>query len=130
MSESKQDVLRQIQEAWKLAHRQLEELRASVEKTGQMANLKVQAEFLARDLDRAFRDLGAAVWAQSKKGNLDLPSTVKAQVRAVQEAEAQQAASKRSINELLSEGAEVAGKLRAEKKQSGAKVVASKGKKR
>lgn len=96
-----------------------------------MAQLKVQGEFLNRDLDRAFRELGAAVWAQSKKGKLQLPSSVSAQVRAVEEAEEQQAAHKRAISDILDEGAEVAGKLRAEKKtQSSTKVLAAKGKKR
>lgn len=120
-----------MQEAWNTAKKQLEELRSAVERTGQMAELKVQGEFLNRDLDRAFRDLGQAVWGQVKKGKVTLPSSVSAQVKAVEAVEREQAAHKASINDILSEGAEVAGKLRGDKKATGAgKVVAAKGKKR
>lgn len=127
MSESKQDVVKQITDAWKSAQVQLEELREAVERTGEMARLKVQSEFLNRDLDRALRDLGEAVWSQVKKGNLELPRALSSLVTVVQDVERKQADQATAINEILSEGTEVAGNLRGEKGKSG---VAAKGKKR
>ena len=127
LSDAKQDVVKQITDAWKVAQQQLEELRTAVERTGEMAKLKMQSEFLYRDLDRAFRDLGEAVWSQVKKGNLELPRTLASAVKAVEEVERKQADQADAINEILNEGTEVAGKLRGEKAKS---AVASKGKKR
>ena len=131
-----QDVIHQLTEAWKSAQSQLQELRAAVERTGQMAQLKVQTEFTARELDRAYWDLGEAVWQQLKKGKLELPRSVAAlssAVQAVEAVEAKQAQQAASIQEILSEGTEVAGRLRAERggKSPIAKTgVALKGKKR
>ncbi|MBX5481491.1 MAG: hypothetical protein IRZ16_06565 [Myxococcaceae bacterium] len=119
--------MKQLTEAWRAAQAQLSELRAAVERTGEMAKLKVESEFLHRDLDRAYRDLGEAVWSQVKKGNLELPRQLQAAAKAVEEVERRQAEQAAAINEILSEGTEVAGRLRGEKAKT---AVAAKGKKR
>lgn len=96
-----------------------------------MAHLKVQSEFLGRDLDRAYRDLGEAVWKASKNGKLELPRSLSAVARSVDEVEKKLAAQAASINDILAEGAEVAGRLRSEKSKPASKTaVAVKGKKR
>lgn len=127
---AKQDVIQQIAHAWKTAQAQLEELRAAVERTGHMAQLKVQSEFTNRELDRAYRDLGEAVWAQAKKGALELPRGVSSAARAVEEVERKLAAQAADISDILSEGRELAGRMRAEKKGSAKTPLAAKGKKR
>lgn len=127
---ARQDVIQQITEAWKNAQAQLEELREAVERTGQMAQLKVQSEFTGRDLDRAYRDLGEAVWAQVKKGSLELPRALSSAAKAVEEVERKLAAQAADISDILSEGREVAGRIRAEKKGSAKTPLAAKGKKR
>ena len=130
---NKQEVLKQIDEAWKTAQRQLEELRTAVERTGELAHLKLQNEVGQRDLDRAFRDLGQAVWNQVKVGAMSLPRPAADAGKLVEEAERKLAAQSASITEILSEGVEVAGRIRAEKaaaKPAPSKsAVAPKGKK-
>jgi hypothetical protein len=126
---NEKQVLQQIQEAWKVAQRQLTDLRAAVERHGELAELRGQGEVLTRALDRAYRDLGEAVWSQVKKGKLELPAAVAPAVKAILLVEQKQAARASSIQDLLAEGAEVAGKLRAAKKPA-TKTVAAKGKKR
>ncbi len=121
MADSKREVLRQISDAWKTAQAQLDELRSAVERTGDLAQLKLKSEFLHRELDRAFRDLGEAVWAEVKKGSLELPAALASAAKAVEEVERRQAAQASSINELLGEGVEVAEKSK--------RTLASRGKK-
>ncbi len=121
MAESKQEVLQRISQAWKTAQDQLEELRSAVERTGELAQLKLKSELLTRELDRAYRDLGEAVWAQMKKGDLELPPATASAVKAVEEVERRQAAQATSINDLLGEGVEVAERSK--------KILAARGKK-
>ncbi|MGA9521934.1 MAG: hypothetical protein WBV82_10740 [Myxococcaceae bacterium] len=121
MAESKQEVLRQLSEAWKTAQAQLDQLRSAVERTGDLAQLKLKSEFLHRELDRAYRDLGEVVWAEVKKGSMELPASVTAAATAVEEVERRQAAQASSINDLVGEGVEVVEKSK--------RMLASRGKK-
>ena len=125
---SQTETLKQIQAAWEAALGQVADLRAQVEHMANLAQAKVAQNMVERDLDRAFRDLGEAVWAQVSKGKLQLPSvfvtvlkSLEAVTRKIQEQNA-------SINDLLAEGTEIAARL---KKTAAAKsAVASKEKKR
>src|SRR5258708_34857769 len=85
-TDPKQETLRQIQQAWDSAQAQLAELRDPVETTTRLAQAKVTQNFLERDLDRAYRDLGEAVWAQVSKGRPQLPPTLATVMEALSEA--------------------------------------------
>ena len=121
------EVLKQINAAWADAQDQLKELRGQVEKTAAMAQAKVQSNFLARDLDKAYRDLGEAVWAQVSKGQLTLPKNMSAVLKALEAVTKRIQEQNASINDLLSEGADVAAKLKEKMSKTG---VATKDKKR
>src|SRR5258708_21668068 len=84
-TDPKQETLRQIQQAWDSAQAQLAELRDQVETTTRLAQAKVTQNFLERDLDRAYRDLGEAGWAQVSKGRLQLPPTLASVMKALSE---------------------------------------------
>jgi hypothetical protein len=117
------EVVRQIQEAWAEAQAQLAVLREQVEHATAMAQAKVGSNMLERDLDRAYRDLGEAVWAEVSKGKLQLPSNLTA-VRKLLEGVTQKIrVQNASINDLLAEGAEVAKRLQ-EKMSAASKGVA------
>jgi peptidoglycan hydrolase CwlO-like protein len=112
MPDVRQETLKQIQEAWDAAQAQLQELRDQVEKTAQLAQAKVTQSFLERDLDRAYRDLGEAVWAQVSKGRLQLPKDLSTVLKALEVVTKKIQEQNASINDLLSEGAEVASRLK------------------
>ena len=112
MADPRQETLKQIQEAWDAAQAQLSELRDQVEKTAQLAQIKVSQNFLERDLDRAYRDLGEAVWAQVSKGRLQLPTQLGSVLKALEVVTKKIQEQNASINDLLSEGAEVASRLK------------------
>ena len=112
MPDPKQETLRQIQEAWDAAQAQLTDLRDQVERTTQLAQAKVTQNFLERDLDRAYRDLGEAVWAQVSKGRLQLPTQLSSVLKALEVVTKKIQEQNASINDLLSEGAEVASRLK------------------
>lgn len=117
------DVVRQIQEAWAEAQAQLAVLREQVEHATAMAQAKVGSNMLERDLDRAYRDLGEAVWAEVSKGKLQLPSNLSS-IRKLLEGVTQKIrVQNASINDLLAEGAEVAKRLQ-EKMSAASKGVA------
>jgi hypothetical protein len=117
------DAVRQIQEAWNEAQAQLALLREQVEHATAMAQAKVGSNMLERDLDRAYRDLGEAVWAEVSKGKLQLPSNLST-VRKLLEGVTQKIrVQNASINDLLAEGAEVAKRLQ-EKMSAASKGVA------
>lgn len=111
------EVIHQIHAAWEQAQRQLADLRAQVEHTTELAQLKVQANFLERDLDRALRDFGQAVWAQVQKGKLVLPGTLTAAQRAMQEAQKKVDKQNADIADLLNEGQEAASRLKGKAKR-------------
>ena len=112
MADPRTETLKQIQEAWDAAQAQLTELRDQVEMTAKLAQAKVTSNFLERDLDRAYRDLGEAVWAQVSKGKLQLPSNVSPVLKALEQVTRKIQEQNASINDLLSEGAEVASRLK------------------
>ncbi len=125
---SQTETLKQIQAAWEAAQGQVVDLRAQVEHMANLAQAKVAQNMADRELDRAFRDLGEAVWAQVSKGKLQLPSvfvtvmkSLEAVTRKIQEQNA-------SINDLLAEGNEIA--LRLKKTAAVKSAVASREKKR
>ena len=120
MADPRQETLKQIQEAWDAAQAQLTELRDQVERTAALAQAKVTQNFLERDLDRAYRDLGEAVWAQVSKGRLQLPSNLGTVLKALEVVTKKIQDQNASINDLLSEGAEVASRLKG-KLATGAK---------
>ena len=122
------DSLRQIQAAFDAAQGQVVDLRRQVEHMASLAQAKVLQNTLERDLDRAFRDLGEAVWAQVSKGKLKLPSTFGSVMKALEAVTRKIQEQNESINDLLAEGNEIAARLR---KSSDAKsAVASQNKKR
>ena len=112
MADPRTETLKQIQDAWDIAQAQLSELRDQVEKTAALAHAKVSSNFLERDLDRAYRDLGEAVWAQVSKGRLQLPTTLSTVLKALEVVTKKIQEQNASINDLLSEGAEVASRLK------------------
>ena len=112
MADPRQETLKQIQEAWDAAQAQLTELRDQVEKTAQLAQAKVASNFLERDLDRAYRDLGESVWAQVSKGRLQLPKELSSVLKSLDTVTKKIQEQNASINDLLSEGAEVASRLK------------------
>lgn len=118
-----QQTLQQIQEAWAEAQAQLSILREQVDYATKMAQAKVGSNILDRDLDRAYRDLGEAVWAEVSKGKLQLPQNL-VSVRKLLEGVTQKIrVQNASINDLLAEGAEVAKRLQ-EKISAASKGVA------
>lgn len=117
------EIMQQIQAAWDEAQGQLAVLRQQVEHAAAMAQAKVGSNMLDRDLDRAYRDLGEAVWAEVSKGKLQLPPNL-ANVRKLLENVTQKIrVQNASINDLLAEGAEIAKKLQ-EKMYAASKGVA------
>ncbi len=123
------EMVKQIQAAWDEAQAQLQVLRQQVEHAAAMAQAKVGSNMLDRDLDRAYRDLGEAVWAEVSKGKLQLPPNL-GNVRKLLENVTQKIrVQNASINDLLAEGAEIAKKLQ-EKMSAASKGVAVAPKKR
>lgn len=112
MPDPRQETLKQIREAYDAAQAQLSELRQQVEKATVLAQAKVTSNVLERDLDRAYRDLGEAVWAQVSKGRMQLPPTLSSVLKALDVVTKKIQQQNQSINDLLSEGAEVASRLK------------------
>lgn len=130
MAEPKQnDVVKQIQQAWNEAQAQLAVLREQVEHATALAQAKVSSNMGERDLDRAYRDLGEAVWAEVSKGKMALPGNLSAVRKALEAVTARIQTQNASINDLLAEGADI-GKRLQEKMAHASKGVASPGKKR
>lgn len=120
------ETLKQIQAAWEAAQGQVTDLRAQVEHMANLAQAKVAQNTVERDLDRAFRDLGEAVWAQVSKGKLQLPSVFSSVMKSLEVVTQKIQEQNASINDLLAEGNEIAARL----KKSAAAKVASRDKKR
>jgi len=122
------DKIREIQAAWEAAQGQVTDLRRQVEHMASLAQAKVSQNMLDRDLDRAFRDLGEAVWAQVSKGKLQLNSSFGQVMKSLETVTRKIQEQNASINDLLAEGNEIANRL---KKSTAAKsAVASQPKKR
>lgn len=122
-------VVRQIQQAWDEAQAQLAVLREQVEHATSMAQTKVRSNLLDRDLDKAYRDLGEAVWAEVSKGKLQLPGQLASVKKALESVTVKIQAQNASINDLLAEGADIAQRLQ-EKMARASKAVANPTKKR
>jgi hypothetical protein len=103
-----------ISQAWDLARSQLQKLRAQVEKTAQMAQLKNKSDLAQSERDRALRNLGEAVWREVQRG-LKLPPSASAALRGVQEAERKAQKQASEISDILAEGAEAAERLAKKK---------------
>ena len=115
--------LRQIQAAWDEAQMQLKVLREQVDHVTALAQAKVASNMLERDMDRAYRDLGEAVWAEVSKGRLQLPNNLSTVRKALEAVTNRIQAQNASINDLLAEGADIARRLQ-EKMQAPSKPVA------
>jgi hypothetical protein len=123
------DVIKQIQAAWDEAQAQLTLLREQVEHATTMAQAKVQSNMNERDLDRAYRELGEAVWAEVSKGKLQLPANLSSVKKSLEAVTNKIRAQNASINDLLQEGADIAKRLQ-EKMSSASKGVAGPQKRR
>lgn len=130
MADPKQsEVIKQIQEAWNEAQAQLALLREQVEHAANLAQARVQMNMNQRDLDRAYRDLGEAVWAEVSRGRLQLPPNLSAVKKALEVVTNRIREQNASINDLLAEGADIARRLQ-EKMARASKGVAGSQKKR
>ncbi len=123
-AQSQADTIKQIQAAWEEAQGQLTVLRQQVEYATSLASAKVSASGLERELDRAYRDLGEAVWAEVSKGRLALPNNLSGVKKALEAVTTRIQQQNATINDLLSEGADIAKLL--EEKMSAAKGPAPK----
>ena len=123
------EVMKQIQAAWDEAQAQLQVLREQVEHAAALATAKVTSNVLARDLDRSYRDLGEAVWAEVSRGRLQLPNNLGTVRKALEQVTNKLQQQNASINDLLAEGAEIAKRLQ-EKMTAASKGVAQGSKKR
>jgi len=127
MATPQQDTIKQIQAAWDEAQAQLTVIREQVEHAAQLAMAKTTSNVLERDLDRAYRDLGEAVWAEVSKGKLHLPANISAVKKSLEAVTNKIRAQNASINDLLAEGADIAKRLQ---QKMAAKGVAAPLKKR
>jgi hypothetical protein len=128
-SSQQSETLKQIQQAWDEAQGQLALLREQVEHASAMAQAKVSSNMNERDLDRAYRELGEAVWAEVSKGKLQLPAGLSPVKKALDQVTQKIRAQNASINDLLAEGADIAKRLQ-EKMAHASKAVAHPPKKR
>ena len=103
--------LKQIQAAWEEAQAQLSVLRDQVTYLSSLAQAKTQNNVLTRDLDRAYRDLGEALWAEVSKGRLQLPPNLSNVRKSLEQVTGRIREQNASINDLLSEGADIAKRL-------------------
>ena len=124
MPEIKQsEAMRQIEASWREAEAQLTVLREQVEHLSALAMTKTTNNVLARDLDRAYRDLGEALWAEVSKGKLTLPPNLSNVRKSLEQVTGRIREQNASINDLLSEGADIAKRLQ-EKMRPPSKGVA------
>jgi hypothetical protein len=105
------ETLRQIQAAWDEAQAQLAVLREQVEHATTIAQAKVTSNLLEREMDRSYRDLGEAVWAEVSKGKLQLPSNMTAVRKALEKVTEKIRAQNSAINDLLAEGEDLAKRI-------------------
>jgi hypothetical protein len=106
------EVMKQIQQAFQAAQAQLAQLREAVTHTAELARLNSRGNSLQMEKDKALRELGEAVWRQVQKGKLELPSSLAAQLKAVEAAEQRAAAHASEITDILQEGEAVAARLK------------------
>lgn len=127
MAPSQAEVLKQLSQQWETAQRQLVDLRTQVEQTAALATAKIQLNSLERELDRAYRDLGEAVWNQVQAGRVRLPKDVEKLQQAVDAVSRRYEEENAGLRHLLDEGTESAGRLKApppKERASGKRAVA------
>ncbi len=127
---SQTDVMRQIQQAFQSAQAQLAQLREAVSHTAELARLNSQGNYLQMEKEKAFRELGEAVWRQVQKGKLELPASLAPAVKAVEAAEQKAAAHAAEISDILQEGVEVAARLKGKNDGKAQTALAPKPKKK
>lgn len=113
------DVLKQIEAAWSKAQDDLAKLRAQVDHAAALAQAKVAQNVLERDLERAYRELGEAVWGEVSKGRLALPPSLARVAKAMEQVSARIAEQNASVNDLLAEGAEAVSRLKTKMPSKG-----------
>ena len=123
------DAVRQILEAWGASRAQLRVLREQVEHATALAQARTHSGLAERELDRAYRALGEAVWAEVSRGTLALPEGLGGIGAALAALTRQVQAQGASLRELLAEGEALAGG-REEKARSASKTVATHPRKR
>ncbi|WP_224248311.1 hypothetical protein [Hyalangium gracile] len=107
-----QDVLKQIQQAFQSAQAQLAQLREAVTHTAELARLNSRGNSLQMEKEKAYRELGEAVWRMVQKGKLELPASLASVVKSVEAAEQRAAAHAAEITDILQEGEAVAARLK------------------
>jgi hypothetical protein len=122
------DVVQQILTAWETSRAELARLREQVEHASRLATAKVQSDDHQRERDRAYRALGEAIRVEVRKG-LVLPATLAPLCEALEAATARIQAQNASIDDLLSEGEDLARTIQ-EKGPHTSKTVAYAAKKR
>nr|WP_226994328.1 hypothetical protein [Myxococcus hansupus] len=116
-ADSKQsEVVKQINEAFEAAQARLAQLREAVERNTDLARANARTTVLKDQKEKAFRELGEAVWRQQQKGRLTLPAGFEAALKAIEAAEQAAEAHARELTDILMEGAEVAARLNEQKK--------------
>ncbi|ADO72021.1 hypothetical protein [Stigmatella aurantiaca] len=106
------ELMKQIQEAFRVAQAQLSHLREEVTRTSELARLNSQGNFLQMEKDKVLRELGEAVWRQVQKGKLELPASLAPAVKAVQAAEQKAQAHAQDVTDILQEGEAAAARLK------------------
>ena len=121
--------MQQIKAAWEDAQKQLEALRAQVNRNSALAMAKVDSNTLTRELDQTYRALGEAVWGEVSAGRLALPSNLSKVSRALEDVQRRIYAQRAAVTALLQEGEEVAAG-KAKESPASKSGVAPKGRKR
>ena len=106
------ETLRQIQAAFEASQAQLAELRQQVEKHASLAKAKTSSDFMQKEKDRVFRELGEAVFKQVQKGRLELPAAFAPLLKAIEQSLHKAESQAREITDLLQEGEETAQRLK------------------
>jgi hypothetical protein len=106
------ETLRQIQAAFEASQAQLAELRQQVERHSTLAKTKSNSDFVQKERERVYRELGEAVFKQVQKGRLELPATFAPLLKAIEQAQHKAEAQAREITDLLQEGEETAQRLK------------------
>ncbi|ATB33848.1 hypothetical protein [Melittangium boletus] len=106
------ETLRQIQAAFEASQTQLTQLRQQVEKHSALAKAKTQSDFLQKEKERVFRELGEAVFKQAQKGRLELPAAFAPLLKAIEQVHHKAEVQAREITDLLMEGEETAQRMK------------------
>jgi type IV secretory pathway protease TraF len=127
---SQTDVMRQIQQAFQAAQAQLAQLRESVTHTAELARLNSQGNYLQMEKEKAYRELGEAVWRAVQKGKLELPASLAPVIKSVEAAEQKAAAHASEITDILQDGEALAARLKGKNDGRAQTPLASRPKKK